>query len=128
MKPKEKYELILSVLRPSKRKSNSPLMHGLAALVGANKDKTIHGRTLEARHGLREDLHFLAGVLTVMPVLKLKRNAQFQHEAETLLNEAFSFSNTCDASVGSVRKMKKFGEKILRLVEKIQRDAGDTVR
>lgn len=123
MKPKEKYEFILSVLRPRKRKSSNPVLSaGLAALAGSNKDKNIRARTFEARCELREDVHFIGGVLTLLPALKLKRNAQFQHEGETLLNDAFSFANTCNASVGSVRKMKKFGEKILRLVEKIQRD------
>jgi hypothetical protein len=53
----------------------------------------------------------------------LKRNAQFQHEGETLVNDAFSFANTCNATVGSVRKMRKFGEKIRRLVEKIERES-----
>jgi hypothetical protein len=123
MTPKEKYQLILAVLRPSKRKSNSPVIHGLAALVGANKDKSINGRTSEARRELRENVHFLGGVLTVLPALRLKRNAQFQHEGETLVNDAFSFANTCKATVGSVRKMRKFGEKIRRLVEKIERES-----
>jgi hypothetical protein len=123
MTPKEKYQLIISVLRPSKRKSNSPMIHGLAALVGANKDKSIHGRTLEARQELRGNLHFLGGVLTVLPALDLKRYAQFQHEGETLVNDAFSFANTCKATVGSVRIMRKFGERIRRLVEKIERES-----
>lgn len=123
MKPKEKYEFILSVLRPRKRKSSNPVLAaGLAALAGSNKDKNISARTFEARYELREDVHFLGGVLTLLPALNLKRYPQFQHEGESLLNDAFSFANTCKATVGSVKKMKKFGERILRLVEKIEKD------
>jgi hypothetical protein len=121
MKSTEKSELILSVLRPQKRKKGLTLS-ALAAPTDDEK-KTIYERTSDSFHELRKDLHFLTGVLTVLPYLQLKRNVQFRDEGYKLLRDAYVFGNTCNASVGSIRKMRVFGEKILKFTEKVEKEA-----
>jgi hypothetical protein len=71
---------------------------------------------------LYENLSFLAGVLTVLPFLKMTRGVQFQDDGEKILSEAHEFATTCKPSVASARKMRKYGEQILRLTEKIEKD------
>jgi hypothetical protein len=121
MKSTEKSELILSVLRPQKRKKGLTLS-ALAAPTDDEK-KTIYERTSDSFHELRKDLHFLTGVLTVLPYLQLKRNVQFRDEGYKLLRDAYVFGNTRNASVGSIRKMRVFGEKILKFTEKVEKEA-----
>ena len=123
MKPAEKTEVILSMLRPQKRKQSA--LYGALSGLGNEPDKakTIYGRTSESFKEMREDLHFLAGVLTVLPRLDLPRGTQFVDEGGKLLRDAYTFGNSCNASVRSIRKMRVFGEKILRLLAKIEKEA-----
>jgi hypothetical protein len=125
MKPTEKAEFIVAMCRPSKtrRKSSLQGMYGLGLGDSQhNKQKTIYGRTSDAYRALQGDIHFLAGVMNVLPALNLKRGSQFSHEAEKLVNKSYSFAINAVPSAASIRKMRKFGEKMCVLLDKIDKD------
>jgi hypothetical protein len=95
-----------------------------------NKQRSVEGRTLDAWRAFSESLYFLAGVLTVMPLLpKLPpmdppwrlRDVDLEEDAKKLLAEGFGmWSEPVKASAGYIRRLRKHQEKIDRLVRKIE--------
>jgi hypothetical protein len=55
--------------------------------------------------------------------LNLRREVQLRDEGEKLLIDAYSFLGSFkEPSVRSVRRLRVLGEKILKFVEKVERD------
>lgn len=130
MKRQREFELILTVCRPKKRNAPGRLFGVAAGTLGRllggqqpNAQRTISKRMMDACKDLQEDIHFLAGVLTLLPFLDLRRSIEFKDDGEKLLVDAYSFYLKCEPSTASVRKMRIFGERILRFVEKVENDA-----
>jgi hypothetical protein len=99
----------------------------LSAIMSAgqesNKTKSIHGRALDSFRRLDDSLNFLAGFMTLLPHLDLKRSVQLQDDGERLAQDAYSFLRAFgDASVSKVRRLRVFNEKIVGFVEKVERD------
>lgn len=125
MKETEVASFIISVCRPGKRRK-SPYGSAMVILGGVkpHRETTMDGRMSEARRQLRDDIHFLAGMMSILPALRLKRGTQFWNEGEKLLNAAHKFANKCASSTSSVRRMRVFGERMSTLLDKIEKDAG----
>jgi len=99
MRHEQKVEFILDACRPSSRKRR-PLFGIIAErILGGlkrDRDKGVGSRALEARQELNENIHFLAGVLTILPFLNLRRGIQLKDDGGKILGDAFSFRNTCE--------------------------------
>jgi hypothetical protein len=125
MDEKWRTENIVGIYSPHVKRKQGPLFGMLYRNLGPgqpNKGKTIVGRTMDSYRELQGSLHFLAGVLTLLPLIDSARRVQFQHDGEKLLLEASEFARKCEPSVGSIRKMRVFSEKINGLTEKVKRD------
>lgn len=127
MRRDEQIHLILRTCRPKTRKgSYSSFMFGF--VTGGkkkNKQKSIYERTLTGYHDLRRDIHFLAGLLTLLPFLELPRKVQLKDQGESLLLEADNCMAEALAlpTAGSVRRMRVVGEKILRFAQTVENGA-----
>ena len=115
---------MIALYRPYRSRKRSRL-YGLLWPVGdePNKKKTIHGRASDAFHRLDDGLAFLAGFLTLVPHLGLKRAVPLQYEGEKLMSDAYDFlKNFGDATVSKVRKLRIYEERIVGFVEKVEKD------
>jgi hypothetical protein len=69
-------------------------------------------------------LNFLAGFLTLLPHLGLKRAVQLRHDGEKLFSDAhyslMSFSEP--PTVSKVRRLRVFEERVVGFIEKVERD------
>ena len=93
-------------------------------LLGRNATKSIHGRALHSVRQLTESLNFLAGFLTLLPRLGLKRATQLQADGEKLFVDAHDFIRLFgDPTVSKVRRLRVFNERIVAFVEKVEKDA-----
>lgn len=125
MKPKEKAEFIMSLCRPRKVRKQGPLAHAMVEILGGqkpNREKGTHARTSDAFGRLNEDIHYLSGFLTLLPSLGLRRGTQLREDGQNLLTEAYTFLLNCKPSVASIRKMRKFGERIAGFIEKVEKE------
>ena len=103
-------------------------MYGLFSAIlsvgqESNKTKSIDGRASDSFRQLDHSLAFLAGFLTLLPHLDLKRSVQLQDDGERLAQDAYSFLRSFGKpSVSKVRRLRVFNEKIVGFVEKVERD------
>jgi hypothetical protein len=89
----------------------------------SNKKKSIYGRAADSFGQLDDSLTFLAGFLTLLPHLGLKRAVQLQHDGEKLMWDARDFlSSIGEPSVAKVRRLRVFNERIVGFVEKVEKD------
>ena len=130
MNTKERAERLLLGYSPF-RSRKAPLYGlGIFGLDKKNKDQTILGRALDSYRELRTDLGFLAGMLTVLPLLDSPRKIQHQAEGERILKEGdeliHRFLGNKTATVNLVRKMRICGERIIKLRDKVQKEMSRT--
>jgi hypothetical protein len=103
-------------------------MYGLfSAIYSAgqvpNRNRSIHARASDSFRQLDDSLAFLAGFLTLLPHLGLKRSVQLQADGEKLARDAYAFLRSFDeASVSKVRTLRVFNERIVGFVEKVEKD------
>jgi len=114
----------MSMCRPYRSRKQLPIFRALGlGIRNPNKTKSIYGRAAESFRRLNQELYFLAGFLTLLPHLNLRREVQLRDEGEKLLIDAYSFLGSFkEPSVRSVRRLRVLGEKILKFVEKVERD------
>lgn len=88
-----------------------------------NKTNSIYSRAADSFRRLDDSIIFLAGILTLLPHLGLKRAVQLQHDGEKLATEASAFlSSFGEPSVAKVRKLRVFNERIVGFIEKVEKD------
>ena len=120
---KERFDAdsIISMCRPEKRFRSSLFMLGINE---TNAEKGLVGRLLDTHRGLHRDLHFLAGFLSLLPALNLSREAQRLHEGRTILEGSYAILDDIkkEPTLGYVKKMRVQREKMLRFVEKVEKD------
>lgn len=89
----------------------------------SNKDKSIDARASDSFRRLDHSLAFLAGFLTLLPHLGLKRSVQLQADGEKLAHDAYAFLRSFgDATVSKVRRLRVFNERIVGFIEKVEKD------
>jgi len=129
MNAKERTEQLIQRYSPHTARRRNVLYWILGSFGGPpenNKKRSIMGRTLDSYHELKFDLSFLAGMLTLLPLLNSARGVQYRDEGEKILSDAneliHSFLEDGNATVNLVRKMRVCGERIIRLRDKIQKE------
>jgi hypothetical protein len=128
MNAKERTDLLIQLYSPYKKRKQESLYRALLGFETEepNRKRSISSRAMDSYRVLSSDLNFLTGMLTVMPFLQSPRTIQFQDEGEKLLREAndliHKFFGQKQTSVNTVRKMRIYGEKIVRLRDKIKKE------
>jgi hypothetical protein len=106
---------IISLYRPYKTRKKA--MYGLFSAmlsVGqeSNQAKSIYARASDSVDQLDHSLAFLAGFMTLLPHLDLKRSVQLQDDGERLAQDAYAFLRSFSKpSVSKVRRLRVFNEK-----------------
>lgn len=115
---------IISMCRPQKRFRSQFYMMLAFGEAETNAEKGLVGRLLDAHKGLHRDLHFLAGFLSLLPALKLKRETQRLHEGRTILENSYSLLDSIPnpPTLSYVKRIRLQRERMLRFVEKIEKD------
>lgn len=113
----------MGLCRPKKRFRSQWYMSGLS-LNQTNAEKGLVGRLVDEHRDLHDDVHFLAGFLSLVPALNLKREAQRLHEGRTILENSYNLLGGINnpPTLGYVKRMRVQREKMLRFVEKVEKD------
>ena len=114
----KKVEYILNGFKPARRVRN-PLVAALTFLTGAkpNKTRSLEDRSLDAFHSLNGDMHFLTGVIVIIPKDNITR-----YEAEKLLLEGDELLRQFKTGTNMIRRARVHGEKILKLLKKLKKE------
>jgi hypothetical protein len=119
MKRTESVEFLLQYLRPGRTRKQGPDAFNFDR---PHKDRTIEERTAAALRHFSGSLHFLAGVLTMFPLLGIQ-NPMLKSDAENLLLEGQKLSFRRERTTAFIRQLRKHEEKIDRIVVKIEKSA-----
>jgi hypothetical protein len=124
MNKNESVRLLLSIRRPGGARTEGPLGAALRPLSGLkpNEQRTIEDRTFAALRSFEQSLHYLAGVLTVIPFLK-NQTPMLKFDAEELLLEGHRMGVRPEFSAAFIRRLRIHEERILKLVKKIENAA-----
>src|ERR1700729_1520411 len=90
MSTKSELRAVIDLYRPYTVRTRGPIYHALFP-TAPNKSTTIYERVLESYRYLDSKVHFLAGMLVLLPHLNLKRGVQLQDDGEKLIVEAHRF-------------------------------------
>jgi hypothetical protein len=122
MKRNESISLLLSIRRPGRARKQGPIYAALGSAFGEkpNRQRTIEDRTYDALRSFERALHYLAGVLTVIPFLK-HQSERLKFEAEKLLLDGHRLVVKPQFSAAFIRRLRIHEERIHKLVQKIEK-------
>jgi hypothetical protein len=116
MKRENKIEHLLDMHKPGRRNSGGKYGGAMRTLSGIkpNKERPLADRMLKAYQDCRDHMHFLSGIMYVMP-----KGIPMEHEAEALLLQGLQLLRSPE-STAVIRQISKHGDKIVKLMKKVR--------